>query len=190
MNFNRIFFSLLFVAFSSALIAQCNNNKNHHNSGKAVKTSWSHGKDIIDIAAAGDDFSTLVTAIKTANLVKTLKSEGPFTVFAPVNSAFAKLPEGTVKTLLQPENKETLSKILTYHVVAGTFYATDVINAINASDGEFSIKTVSGDILKASLQNGTVILTDENGGVSAVTKTNVKASNGVIHVIDSVILPK
>ena len=175
MNFNRIFFSLLFVAFSSSLMAQCSGNNSHNNSAKAVKTSWSHDKDIIDIAVGSDDFSTLVTAIKTADLVKTLKSEGPFTVFAPVNAAFAKLPKGTVKTLLQPENKDALTKILTYHVLAGEFKAADVINAIKASHGEFSIKTVSGDILKATLQNGTVILTDENGGVAAVTKTDVNA---------------
>ncbi len=187
MNFTRFFLSLVFIALTAPIFAQCGS---HPTSTKAVKTSWSHGNDIIQIASGSDNFSTLVTAIKTASLVKTLQGDGPFTVFAPVNSAFAKLPEGTVKTLLQPENKETLTKILTYHVVAGEFKANDVINAINASDGEFSVKTVSGDILKASLRNGSVILTDENGGVSAVTKTDVDATNGVIHVIDSVVLPK
>lgn len=187
MNFNRLFFSLLFVAFSASLFAQCNS---HKKSSRAVQTSWSHHKDIVDVAAGADDFSTLVTAVKTASLVKTLKSEGPFTVFAPVNAAFAKLPEGTVKTLLQPNSKDALTNILTYHVVAGEFRAKDVINAIEASGGSFSIKTVSGGILKASLQNGSVILRDENGGVSAVTKTDLGASNGVIHVIDTVVLPK
>lgn len=187
MNFNRIFLSLVFVAFAAPVFAQCGD---HQTSAKAVKTSWTHGNDIIQVAAGNENFSTLVTAIKTANLVKTLQGDGPFTVFAPVNSAFAKLPEGTVKTLLQPENKETLTKILTYHVVAGEFKAADVIAAIKASDGEFSVKTVSGGILKASIQNGSVILTDENGGVAAVTQTDVDATNGVIHVIDSVVLPK
>ena len=187
MNFNRIFFSLLFVAIAAPIFAQCGN---HTRSAKAVQTSWSHGNDIIDIAAGNENFSTLVTAIKTADLVSTLKSDGPFTVFAPVNSAFAKLPEGTVKSLLQPENRATLTKILTYHVVAGEFKAKDVINAVQASDGEFSIETVSGGILKVTIQNGTVLLTDENGGVAAVTATDVDASNGVVHIIDSVVLPK
>jgi uncharacterized surface protein with fasciclin (FAS1) repeats len=187
MNFNRIILSLVFVALAAPIFAQCGS---HSTSAKAVKTSWSHGKDIVEIAASDENFSTLVTAVKTANLVKTLQSDGPFTVFAPVNSAFAKLPEGTVKTLLQPENKELLTKILTYHVVAGEFKAADVIAAIKASDGEFSVKTVSGGILTASIQNGSVILTDENGGVAAVTQTDVDATNGVIHVIDSVVLPK
>jgi len=189
MLFNRIICSLFFFALSVSLVAQCNSN-NHNKRAKAVKTSWSHSNDIIDIASSTDDFSTLVTAVKTANLVSTLQSDGPFTVFAPVNSAFAKLPEGTVKTLLQPSSKKNLTKILTYHVVAGEFKARDVVNAIKASGGEFSIETVSGDILKATLRNDSVILTDENGGVAAVTKTDVNASNGVVHVIDSVILPK
>ncbi|MEM9823139.1 MAG: fasciclin domain-containing protein [Bacteroidota bacterium] len=183
----RILFAFLFVAFGTALTAQCGS---HHNKSKAVNASWSGDRqDIIDIAAGSDDFSTLVTAVKTAGLVKTLQGEGPFTVFAPVNAAFAKLPEGTVKTLLQPENKATLTKILTYHVIAGEFKARDVVNAIKASGGEFSIKTVSGDILKASLRNGSVILKDEKGGVSAVTQTDVDASNGVIHIIDTVVIP-
>jgi uncharacterized surface protein with fasciclin (FAS1) repeats len=186
MLITRIFFSLVLLALTVPSFAQCGNN---HKSANVVKTSWHHEADIIGVASGSDDFSTLVTAIKTASLVKTLQGDGPFTVFAPVNSAFAKLPDGTVKTLLQPESKELLTKILTYHVVAGEFNAKDVINAINASGGEFSIKTVSGDILKASLQNGTVILTDEKGGVAAVTKTDVSASNGVVHVIDSVVIP-
>ena len=186
MIFNRIFFSMLFLAFSASLVAQCGSS---HKNAKAVNASYSHHKDIIGVATSSDDFSTLVAAVKTADLVKTLQGDGPFTVFAPVNSAFAKLPEGTVKSLLQPENKATLTKILTYHVVAGEFRATDVINAIKASGGEFTVQTVSGDKLKATLQNGSVILTDEKGGVAAVTKTDVGASNGVIHVIDTVVLP-
>ncbi len=185
MLFNRMLVCICFLAISSFATAQCGSSHSKY----SKRTSSHHQKDIVDIAAGSDDFSTLVTAVKTASLVETLQSDGPFTVFAPVNSAFAKLPEGTVKSLLEPKSKATLSKILTYHVVAGEFKATDVINAIKASDGEFSIETVSGDILKASLQNGTVILTDEKGGIAAVTKTDVDASNGVIHVIDSVILP-
>ncbi|MEM8908138.1 MAG: fasciclin domain-containing protein, partial [Bacteroidota bacterium] len=129
MMFNRIFFAFLFVAFATSLSAQCGS---HNKNSNAVQTSWSHNKDLIAVAVGNDDFSTLVTAIKTANLVKTLQGEGPFTVFAPVNSAFAKLPEGTVANLLKPENKETLTKILTYHVVPGEFRANDVINAVKA----------------------------------------------------------
>ena len=181
---------LFLLALSLCLVtvginAQCHSKKSH-----VQNASWSHGQDIVDIAAGSEDFSTLVVAVKTAGLVNTLKSDGPFTVFAPVNSAFAKLPEGTVESLLKPESKDALTNILTYHVVAGEFNATDVIAAINASNGEFTIKTVSGGKLTASLSNGSVILTDENGGTSAVIKTDVDASNGVIHVIDSVVLPK
>jgi uncharacterized surface protein with fasciclin (FAS1) repeats len=187
MTINRIFFSLLFVAFTAPLFAQCSSSTKP---AKAVKTSMSIENDIIDIAVSNDDFSTLVTAVKTAGLVSTLKSDGPFTVFAPVNAAFAKLPAGTVNTLLQPESKETLTKILTYHVVAGEFKAADVIKAIKSSDGKFSIKTVSGGTLIASIKDGAVILTDENGGMATVTATDIDASNGVIHIIDTVVLPK
>ena len=186
MSFSRILFSLVFVILTLPAFAQCGS---HHKKTSAKQTSWSHQQDIIDIASGGDQFSTLVTAVKTAGLVSTLQSDGPFTVFAPVNAAFAKLPQGTVKTLLQPESKEALTKILTYHVIAGEFKAKDVINAIEASEGSFTIETVSGDKLVASLRGGSVILTDEQGGVAAVTQTDVDASNGVVHVIDSVILP-
>lgn len=182
----RLFFLALSLSIVSiGLNAQCGANKSH-----VQNVSWSHGKDIVDIAAGTDDFATLVVAVKTAGLVNTLKSDGPFTVFAPINSAFAKLPSGTVETLLKPENKDALTNILTYHVVAGEFNAKDVIAAINASNGKFMIETVSGGKLTASMSNGSVILTDENGGSSAVIKTDVEASNGVIHVIDSVVLPK
>ncbi|MBT8189307.1 MAG: fasciclin domain-containing protein [Saprospiraceae bacterium] len=180
---------LFMLAFASlfaisSLSAQCSNSKSH-----AKQASWNHGQDIIDIASSSDDFSTLVVAVKTANLVKTLQGEGPFTVFAPLNSAFAKLPEGTVEALLKPENKDKLTSILTYHVIAGEFNATDVVNAINASNGKFTIKTVNGANLTASLNNGSVILTDANGNSSAVIKTDIDASNGVVHVIDTVVLP-
>lgn len=146
--------------------------------------------DIVDIAAGNESFATLVAAVKAADLVATLKSEGPFTVFAPTNDAFRKLPEGTVATLLKPENKDQLSKVLTYHVVAGKLMAEDVVNAITSSGGSFTVKTVSGDELVASIIDGGVVLKDENGGMIKVTATDVKASNGVIHVIDSVLLPK
>ncbi|NND95159.1 MAG: fasciclin domain-containing protein [Flavobacteriales bacterium] len=178
----------LAIAVTSCSYAQCGSKSSHH--AKQTSYSWnSHSSDIVDVAASADDFTTLVAAVKAADLAGTLKSEGPFTVFAPLNSAFAKLPAGTVKTLLQPENKSKLSAILTYHVVSGEFNARDIIAAINSSGGEFTVKTVNGGELVASLVNGNVILTDANGGVSAVTKTDVEASNGVIHVIDTVVLP-
>jgi uncharacterized surface protein with fasciclin (FAS1) repeats len=186
----KLFLSLLvFTVLSSSAMAQCNSHhkKSHH---KNVKSAYHERNDIIDIASGNDQFSTLTTAVKVAGLVSTLQSEGPFTVFAPTNAAFAKLAKGTVESLLKPAAKEQLIKILTYHVVSGTFNAKDVINAINASGGKFTIETVSGDELTATLSGQNVILTDENGGVSAVTATDIEASNGVVHVIDSVVLPK
>tara|TARA_R110001606_G_scaffold23042_4_gene78029 strand:+ start:19905 stop:20447 length:543 start_codon:yes stop_codon:yes gene_type:complete len=148
------------------------------------------GKTIVDVAVANENFSTLVAAVKAANLVEVLSSEGPFTVFAPVNDAFNKLPEGTVASLLKPENKDLLTAILTYHVVAGKFVAKDVIKAINDNNGKFVIKTVQGGILTASLKDGKVILTDVKGNISTIVITDVEASNGVIHAIDSVVMPE
>ncbi len=190
MKTKTFFIGFAALLFAFQLNAQCNSSSTQHAKTKNVNYYEAHGKDIVDTAASMDMFSTLVTAVKTAGLVDTLKSEGPFTVFAPVNSAFAKLPEATVSALLAPSGKKQLTRILTYHVVAGKFKAKDVISAIKASGGSFSIKTVSGDTLKASISNGNVILTDENGGTSAIIKTDVNTSNGVIHVIDTVVLPK
>ncbi|MBS4065631.1 MAG: fasciclin domain-containing protein [Chitinophagaceae bacterium] len=147
-------------------------------------------KDIVDIAAGSEAHTTLVAAVKAADLVSTLKSAGPFTVFAPVNEAFAKLPAGTVETLLKPENKATLTKILTYHVVAGNLDAKAVIAAIEKGKGKAVLTTVSGGTLTASIDNGKVKLTDEKGSSAYVTATDLKASNGVIHVINGVVLPK
>jgi uncharacterized surface protein with fasciclin (FAS1) repeats len=147
-------------------------------------------KDIVDIAAGSEAHTTLVAAVKAAGLVSTLKSAGPFTVFAPVNDAFAKLPAGTVESLLKPENKATLTKILTYHVVAGNLDAAAVMDAIKKGKGKAVLTTVSGGTLAASIDNGKVKLTDENGGTAFVTATDLKGSNGVIHVIDGVVLPK
>lgn len=146
-------------------------------------------KDIVDIAAGSEVHSTLVAAVKAAGLVETLKSTGPFTVFAPVNEAFAKLPAGTVEYLLKAENKATLVKILTYHVVAGNLDAAAVVAAIKAGNGTAVLTTLSGNKLTASLDNGKVKLTDEKGGVSFVILADLKATNGVIHVIDTVVLP-
>lgn len=152
--------------------------------------SASAQKTIVDIAVGSADHTTLVAAVKAADLVSTLQSAGPFTVFAPVNAAFAKLPAGTVDYLLKAENKATLAKVLTYHVVAGKFVAADVVKAINDAKGTLSLKTVSGGILQASLKDGKVILKDEKGGTSTVVVADLVAGNGVVHVIDSVVLPK
>jgi uncharacterized surface protein with fasciclin (FAS1) repeats len=147
-------------------------------------------KTVVDIAVGSKDHSTLVAAVKAASLVETLQSAGPFTVFAPTNAAFAKLPAGTVETLLKAENKTTLAKILTYHVVAGNLDAAAVVAAIKAGNGKAVVKTVSGGSLTASLKDGKVILTDEKGGFATVVATDIKAGNGIVHVIDTVVLPK
>lgn len=144
---------------------------------------------IVGVAAGNDDFSTLVAAVTAAGLVDVLNGEGPFTVFAPTNAAFAKLPEGKVESLLLPESKETLTAVLTYHVVAGKFMAADVVAAINDNGGTFTIPTVQGGSLTASLSDGNVILTDVAGNASTIVITDVAASNGVIHAIESVVMP-
>ena len=147
-------------------------------------------KNIIDNASNSKDHTTLVAAIKAAGLVETLKGAGPFTVFAPVNAAFDKLPAGTVDTLLKPESKKALTGILTYHVVAGKQDAATIAKAIEAGSGKATFKTVAGGTLTASLEGTSVILTDEKGGKSKVTTADVMQSNGVIHVVDSVLMPK
>lgn len=152
--------------------------------------SVSAQKTVVDIAVGSKDHSTLVAAVKAADLVSTLQSAGPFTVFAPTNEAFAKLPAGTVDNLLKAENKASLAKVLTYHVVAGNLDAAAVVKAITDGKGKAVVKTVSGGSLTASLKDGNVILTDENGATATVVATDLKADNGVIHVIDSVVLPK
>ena len=152
--------------------------------------SASAQKTVVDVAVGSKAHTTLVAAVKAADLVGTLQSAGPFTVFAPTNEAFAKLPKGTVETLLKPENKSTLTKILTYHVIAGNLDAAAVVKAINDGKGKVTLKAVSGGTLTASLKNGKVILTDEKGGTATVTATDLKAGNGVVHVIDAVVLPK
>jgi uncharacterized surface protein with fasciclin (FAS1) repeats len=147
-------------------------------------------KTLVDVAVGSKDHTTLVAAVKAADLVATLQSAGPFTVFAPVNAAFGKLPAGTVEYLLKPENKATLAKVLTYHVVAGSFNASAVVKAITDGGGSVTLKTVSGGNLVASIKEGKVILTDERGGVATVVATDLAASNGLIHVLDAVVLPK
>ena len=146
--------------------------------------------NIVGVAAGNADFSTLVTAVKAAGLVETLSGAGPFTVFAPTNAAFGKLPAGTVETLVKPENKATLTKILTCHVVAGKVEAKTLLGAIQSNGGAYTINTVGGCVFKAAVEGGKVVITDEKGGKSTVTATDVGASNGVIHVIDSVLMPR
>ncbi len=146
-------------------------------------------KNIIENAVNSKDHTTLVAAVKAAGLVETLQGAGPFTVFAPTNAAFEKLPAGTVETLLKPENKATLSAVLTYHVVAGKYNAKDIVAAIQKNKGTASFTTVQGATLKASLEGKNVVLTDAKGGKSVVTIADVNQSNGVIHVVDTVVLP-
>jgi uncharacterized surface protein with fasciclin (FAS1) repeats len=147
-------------------------------------------KDIIDNAVNSKDHTTLVAAVKAAGLVQTLKGPGPFTVFAPTNEAFAALPAGTVDTLLKPENKAALTKVLTYHVVSGKMTAADLVKAIDAGGGKAMLTTVSGGMLTATKSGSSIVLTDESGGMSHVTIPDVIQSNGVIHVVDKVLLPK
>lgn len=146
-------------------------------------------KNIVENAVNSADHTTLVAAVKAAGLVETLASKGPFTVFAPTNAAFAKLPAGTVDTLVKPENKTMLTKILTYHVVAGNNSAKSIMKSIKKGKGKAEFTTVAGGKLTASMEGKRVILTDEKGGRSTVTIADVKQSNGVIHVIDTVVMP-
>jgi uncharacterized surface protein with fasciclin (FAS1) repeats len=146
-------------------------------------------KDIVDNAVNSADHTTLVAAVKAAGLVDTLKGPGPFTVFAPTNEAFAKLPMGTVDTLLKPENKDMLVKILTYHVVAGRWSTTDIKKMIKAGNGKAELKTESGGTIWAMEKDGKIVLQDEKGGMSTITIPNVFQSNGVIQVVDTVLMP-
>lgn len=152
--------------------------------------SMAQKKNIVETAVSTEATSTLATAVKAADLVDVLSSEGPFTVFAPTNDAFNKLPEGTVASLLKPENKSKLQTILKYHVVAGKFEAADVIALIKKNNGKAKIKTVSGGSITAWMKDGAVYIQDENGNSAKVIKANLDQTNGVIHVIDSVVLPK
>lgn len=174
-------FALVAMAFSTQVYAQ----KNPMVGGAAMYAD----KDIVDNAVNSKDHTTLVAAVKAAGLVETLKSAGPFTVFAPTNEAFAKLPDGTVETVLKPENKALLTKILTYHVVAGKLSSADIAKAIKAGNGKAELTTVSGGKLWAWMEGKKLVLKDEKGGTATVTIANVNQKNGVIHVIDSVLMP-
>jgi len=146
-------------------------------------------KNIVENAMNSKDHTTLVAAVKAAGLVDTLEGAGPFTVFAPTNEAFEKLPAGTVDTLLKPENKDTLVKVLTYHVVAGKVSSKELVKMIKAGGGKATLKTVQGGTLTATVMGGKVMLTDEKGGMATVTIADVYQSNGVIHVVDTVLMP-
>ncbi|RTL55089.1 MAG: fasciclin domain-containing protein [Sphingobacteriales bacterium] len=146
-------------------------------------------KNIVQNAVNSKDHTTLVAAVKAAGLVETLQSAGPFTVFAPTNEAFNKLPAGTVDNLVKPENKALLTKILTYHVVAGKYNAKDIAKLIKEGHGKATLKTVEGGTLTATIEGKKLVLTDAKGGKSYVTIADVNQSNGVIHVIDTVLMP-
>ncbi len=181
----RIFLSVFVIAamaFSSEVYAQ----KNPMVGGAAMYPT----KDIVDNAVNSKDHTTLVAAVKAAGLVETLKTAGPFTVFAPTNAAFDKLPAGTVDMLVKPENKATLTKILTYHVVAGKMGSKEIAAAIKAGGGKAELTTVQGGKLWAWMDGKNLMLKDEKGGMSKVTIANVFQSNGVIHVVDTVLMPK
>ena len=147
-------------------------------------------KDIVDNAVSSKDHTTLVAAVKAAGLVPTLKGAGPFTVFAPTNAAFAALPAGTVHNLLKPENKAALTKVLTYHVVAGKLETAALIKAVDAGGGKATLTEVSGGTLTVTKSGTLIMLSDESGGMAHVTIPDVVQSNGVIHVVDKVLLPK
>lgn len=146
-------------------------------------------KNIIENAVNSKDHTTLVAAVKAAGLVETLSGPGPFTVFAPTDKAFAKLPAGTVETLVKPESKDMLTGILTYHVVSGKMSAADLVKAIKDGGGKATLTTVAGGPLTATTKGKKVVLTDAKGGMSTVTIADVNQSNGVIHVIDTVLMP-
>ena len=147
-------------------------------------------KTIVDAAVSNENFSTLVTALKAADLVGALQGDGPFTVFAPTNDAFAKIDQNALANLLKPENKETLSNILTYHVVPGNLMASDVVAALKKGNGKVEVKALNGTVLTVMQKDGKIWLKDQAGNYSEITATDVKGSNGVIHVIDTVVMPK
>ncbi|MGK9054529.1 fasciclin domain-containing protein [Neorhizobium petrolearium] len=162
----------------------------HAENPKVGGAAMFEDKNIVENAMNSKDHTTLVAAVKAAGLVETLQGKGPFTVFAPTNAAFDALPAGTVDTLLKPENKEKLAKVLTCHVVAADAMSSAISKMVKDDGGEHDVKTVGGCVLKAKQDMGKITLTDENGDVAKVTIADVKQSNGVIHVIDRVLLPK
>ncbi len=191
MKMIKIFTAIAFVGFMSSANAQDEIALNTtEKSVVEMPKSLENANTIVGVAASNENFTTLVTAVKAAELVDTLNSEGPFTVFAPTNDAFSKLPAGTVESLLKPESKAVLTSILTYHVVAGNFDAASVIAAVTENGGKFTVNTVQGGEIIISLNDGKVMLTDEKGNSSTVVMADVEASNGVIHAIDAVVMPE
>lgn len=180
-----LFAAAAFVATTSPALAAMTDAKPVTVGGAPMYPS----KNIVQNAVNSADHTTLVAAVKAAGLVDTLSGPGPFTVFAPTNAAFAKLPAGTVDTLLMPANKAALTKVLTYHVVAGKLSAADIAARIKAGGGQAKITTVEGEDVTATMAGKTLMLTDAKGGMAHVTIANVNQSNGVIHVIDAVLLP-
>lgn len=185
--FNAVIFTVALIAGSS-VFAQSKMTKEATKmvGGAAMYPS----KNIVENAVNSKDHTTLVAAVTAAGLVEILQSDGPFTVFAPVNKAFEALPDGTVETLLLPENKQALQGVLTYHVLSRKFSAADIVAAIKKGKGTATFVTVSGGKLMAKINKGKVQLVDENGGIATVTIADVNQSNGVIHVIDAIVLPK
>lgn len=181
---------------NSSMNSNMSNTMSNSNSNMASTNPMVGGapmlatKDIIDNAVNSKDHTTLVAAVKAAELVETLKGAGPFTVFAPTNAAFEKVPKATLDGLMKPESKKALTGILTYHVVAGKQDAASIAKAIEAGKGKATFKTVAGGNLTASMEGSSVVITDEKGGKSKVTIADVMQSNGVIHVVDTVLMPK
>lgn len=191
--FTAALFSIALLAGTSSIFAQGKMMKDDKMKEKTVMVGGAAmypTKNIIENAVNSKDHTTLVAAVKAADLVETLQGDGPFTVFAPTNEAFEKLPKGTVENLLKTENKKTLQTILTYHVLAGKHSAADIMKDIKKGNGKATYKTVSGGTLTVMMKGKNVVLMDENGEMATVTIADVNQSNGVIHVIDSVVLPK
>ncbi len=199
---------LAFALVSAVALSACMGGMHHSDSAMASSASMSSNgmaamhdnpmvggapmyasKDIIDNAVNSKDHTTLVAAVKAAGLVDTLKGPDPFTVFAPTNAAFDLLPAGTVDTLLKPENKSTLTKVLTYHVVPGRLDSAALAEKIEAGGGTATLTTVQGEPLKVSMQGSSVVVTDTKGNVATVTTADVYQKNGVIHVVDKVLMP-
>lgn len=180
-----LFALTLSVGFAGSASAQMMDSDNPMVGGAPMYKT----KNIVENAVNSKDHTTLVAAVKAAGLVETLQGAGPFTVFAPINSAFDALPAGTVDALLKPENKALLTKVLTYHVISGNYSSKDIIKAIKKGNGRAEFSTVAGGKIWAMLDGNSVILMDEKGGQSRVTVADVRQSNGVIHVVDAVLLP-
>ena len=156
----------------------------------AFSTNVNAQKTVVDVAVGNENFSTLVTALKAADLVTALQGDGPFTVFAPTNDAFAKIDAATLNSLLEEKNQKALANILTYHVVAGNLTASDVVAALKKGNGKVELTALNGQVLTVMSKDDKIWLKDVNGNYSEITATDVKGSNGVIHVIDTVVMPK